>query len=99
MNRIAAQAEEIVMNKMIYTNSVLKSNIKSLSPRNAFDHIIGQHTDRFTKAIYDIIQRVEYFISESHRTDLFPNLLYGIHFRCIWRYGKELYILRAFQRL
>ena len=45
-----------------------------------------------------MVQRFEYFILESHRAKLFPDLLYGIHFWCVRRDTEQCDIFRHYQR-
>ena len=70
-----------------------------VSTGNALNHIIGQEADGITQPVNDVIQRFKDFVSESHRAKLFPDLLYGVHFRRIGRNLLQGNIVRHFQPL
>ena len=61
---------------------------------DAIDQIMGQKADCLTKPVNDAIQGFEYFIPESHRTKLLPDLLYGIHFWSVGWYAQQGNVLR-----
>ena len=68
-----------------------------MSTGNAFYYTVGQLTDSETESGDNVFKGFEHFISESHRAKLLPDLLYGIHFRRVWRNVQQGYIRRNFE--
>ena len=63
---------------------------------DALNHIVGQKADGITQPVNDLMQSFEYFVSESHRAKLLPDLLYGAQFRGIRRDSLQGDIIRHF---
>ena len=53
----------------------------------------------FTQTINNTFQSSKDFVSESHGAKLLPDLLYGIHFRCVWRDMQQGDVFRDDQSL
>ena len=61
------------------------------------DYFVGQRTNRIAESIHDLCQTCKDLVSEAALADLFPNLLYGIHLRCVRRDMEQLDVLRNLQ--
>jgi len=61
---------------------LIKTRHNPIASSNAVDNISREAIDRKAETVNHLIQGVEYFVSESHFANLFPDLLNGIHF---WR--------------
>ena len=61
------------------------------------DYFVGQRTNRIAEAVHDLFQTCKDLVSEAALADLFPNLLYGIHLRCVRRDMEQLDVLRNLQ--
>ena len=66
--------------------SIKTATFNPLSTGDTLNHIVGQEADCFAKPVNDMIQRFKHLVLESHSAKLLPDLLYGIHFRCVRRY-------------
>ena len=53
------------------------------------DEVTGEGANGLAEAENDLIQGSKHLIFESSLPDLLPNLLNGIHFRCVWRDEEE----------
>ena len=60
---------------------------------------MSQAANCLTKPVDDMVQGLEHFILESHSAKLLPDLLYGIHFRRVWRYIQQSDVVGNFEPL
>lgn len=89
----------LVMMMMVLILISNKKRIRNPLPASdTFNRFIGQIANSVTQAINNMVQRFEYFVLESHRAKLFPDLLYGIHFWCVRRDTEQGDIFWHFQR-
>ena len=75
-----------------HTNTFLKTFQDPFTASDTSDHFVSQTADSVIEPVNHISKRMEYFILESHGAQLFPDLLYGIHFGCVWWNIKQLNI-------
>ena len=76
---------------------LIKTRQNPIASRNAVDNISREAIDRKAETVNHLIQGVEYFVSESHFANLFPDLLNGIHFWCIRWNISQVDVRRHFQ--
>ena len=59
------------------------------------DSIWKKVSDGFAKTIHNLVKTGKHFVSESHFTNLFPDLFDGIHLRSVRRNEEQANIWRA----
>ena len=69
--------------------SIKTATFNPPSASDAFNKIVRQAADCIAKSIDNMVESLEHLVFESHGAKLLPNLLYGIHFRRVWRYVQQ----------
>ena len=72
---------ERILGSQFHTNFHLKHGHNPLSASNALNDAGRQVFDYITQTVYNLLQCLKDFVSESSLTDFLPNLFDGIHFR------------------
>ena len=79
--------------------SIKTATFNPPSASDAFNKIVRQAADCIAKSIDNMVESLEHLVFESHGAKLLPDLLYGIHFRCVWRDMQQGDVFRDDQSL